>query len=272
VTYAAYEETVEASRPVEVYRFTSGATSYFYTSSEDSVVANSLTYVPRAISRGPVRFGPAERNNKFEIQLPGDDAFADVWKSSVPGNRVSVEVDRFQRSDSAIETIRIFEGFVDTVSFVDDLRVAKVSCRQSIGGGDRVYPREKQCASCNRVLYDDQCTVSSSDPAYRASALAPSGQSGRTLTVPGLSGTYTDGWFDGGMVEVLGGTDYRLVLSHSGNDLELLLPFGTTPASVNVFAGCEHTIAVCSSKFDNAINFGGFAFVPKINPNQQGIV
>lgn len=271
MTYEALEETVEAGQPVEVFRFTVGTTSYFYTSAEDEQVVNSLTYTPQSIKRNKTVIGPGERENQFQIEMPGDDPFADLWKASIPGFRVRTEVDRFQRNDGALETIRIFDGFVETVSFKQDLRVAVVSCRPAIGAGARVIPPEQQHSPCNRVLYDDKCQVSSSDPLFRAANAVPSAQVGRVLTVAGLTPTYSDGWFDGGMVEVQGGSDYRMVTSHTGNDLTLLLPFPTLPAIVNVFAGCDHSIPICKSKFDNVLSFGGCAFVPKKNPFETGV-
>lgn len=272
MTYAAFEETIEAGQPVEVYRFTAGTTSYFYTSAEDDVTVNLLDYVAIAIERGATSIGPAERETQFKISMPADDSFADAWKAGVPGVRVLVEVDRYQRNDGALETIRIFEGYVETVTFVKNLTVAEVNCRPSIGARQRVIPREGQHRPCNRVLYDGQCQVSNVDPSFRAASLTPSSQVGRVLTVPGLSGTYSDGWFAGGMVEVLGGTDYRLIIEHTGNDLTLLLPFTALPTTVNVLAGCDHSIETCKSKFDNVINFGGFAFVPLSNPFERGLV
>jgi hypothetical protein len=74
-------------------------------------------------------------------------------------------------------------------------------------------------------------------------------------------------------VEALGGVDRRLILSSSGDVLTLLLPFTSSPlgSTVIVFAGCDHTIATCKSKFNNVVNYGGFAFVPTKNIFQTGI-
>ena len=83
-----------------------------------------------------------------------------------------------------------------------------------------------------------------------------------------------DGFYDGGFVFFSSINDYRLILSHVGNDLTLLLPFPSDAAgeTVRIFAGCDHTIATCKTKFDNVLNYGGFAFVPILNPFLTGLV
>ena len=40
---------------------------------------------------------------------------------------------------------------------------------------------------------------------------------------------------------------------------------------VEVFAGCDHTIATCKTQFDIVVNYGGFAFVPTRNPFESGL-
>ena len=40
----------------------------------------------------------------------------------------------------------------------------------------------------------------------------------------------------------------------------------TLGQTVDVFAGCDHSLAICESKFANVINYGGFPFVPIKNP------
>ena len=57
--------------------------------------------------------------------------------------------------------------------------------------------------------------------------------------------------------------------------LTLLLPFNTTDVdvgtSVEVFAGCDHSLATCKAQYDNVANYGGFAFVPLRNPFESGL-
>jgi hypothetical protein len=93
--------------------------------------------------------------------------------------------------------------------------------------------------------------------------------SGNDIGVSGV-GAAGAGFFDGGFVKTPAGgnDDARLILASSGDTLTLLLPFSVDVlgTDVDVFAGCTHDLAICSSKFDNVVNYGGFPFIPRKNP------
>ena len=97
--------------------------------------------------------------------------------------------------------------------------------------------------------------------------------SDNTYIIPGLTASPADP-ATGGYV-TFADLDYRLILSQDGDTVTLLLPFNTSQVtvgtSVDVYAGCDHTIAICKTQFDNVINYGGYAFVPLKNPFQSGL-
>ena len=113
--------------------------------------------------------------------------------------------------------------------------------------------------------------MSKTDPAYKFSGTVTV-VSGNTVTVPGCSG-FAAGWFTSGYVEMLSGDDARMITNHSGNVLQLLLPFpfNAVGKSIDVYAGCGHSIAICKTKYDNIPNFDGYAFVPKKNIFNTGL-
>ncbi len=272
MTYSTFESSQEQGQAVEVYRFTIGAQSFFYTSAEDQITISSIDYAAIAISRNNLTEGPEERNNNVEVTVPGNNEVAALFKLSIPGLRVRVEIDRFHRLDTPTpEVIRIFDGFIVSIAFTNNVKIAKLACRPAISVLARQVPRFTYQNSCNHVLYDEGCKVDDTDPAFRASNQPVASIVGSVLTITGLGGSFTDGWFNGGYVEVIGNTDFRLVLDHVGDDLTLLFPFAIDPTIVNVFAGCDHTIQTCKSKFNNVLNYGGFAFVPTKNPFATGL-
>ena len=68
--------------------------------------------------------------------------------------------------------------------------------------------------------------------------------------------------------------DYRMITAHTGDTVTVLSPFEDLAAgdSIEVYAGCDRTKAVCVSKFSNYDNFGGWADWPTKNPYQTGII
>jgi len=272
MTYDTYETSLESSQPVEIYKIILGPNSYRYTSAEDNVVIDGNTYEAIAISRNRIGRGQEERSNVLEITLPGNNEVAVQYISNVPGQRGRVTVERYQRLDgSSPQVIKIFEGLIASVSFENDANIAKIAVTPISVATSREIPRFVYSSQCNHVLYDDQCTIDPVNPSYKFSGTVTV-VSGNSITVPGLSG-FSAGWFTAGYVEALSGLDARLITNHSGDIIELLLPFpfNAVGKSVDVYAGCGHSIAVCKSKFNNVINFGGFAFVPTRNPFESGL-
>lgn len=277
MTYAANETSVDSGRPVEIYEITAGATPFFYTSAEDDVNPSGVqNYIAIAgLKRTDTEDGPEKREGDFQIELPTTDALAQIFTGVMPGFRVRMKVRRFHRDDTPTpEVVQIFDGYIQSASFTKNLKQTILTARPVIASIGKQIPRRTYMSSCNHVLYEPlTCRVDDTDPAFRASVLEVAGQVGNVMTVvSGLLGVYADGFMDAGFVEVVGGADFRLILEHVGNSVTLLVPFSVTPASVNVFAGCAHVISVCEAKFDNTIQFGGFAFVPTRNPFQTGIV
>lgn len=271
MTYDQYETSVEGSQPVELYEIILGSTPYYYTSAEDNVTIDTNEYIATAIKRSKVGRGQEERRNILTIEVPSLNEVATQYISSVPRERARVLIKRYQRPDGITpEVILIFEGYIASVAFTDDARKAKIAVKPISEATSREIPRFVFSAQCNNVLYDDRCqVVKGGSFKYTGTVTAISGN---TLTVPGLSG-YTNGWFTAGAVEEATGLDIRLIIDHTGDDIKISLPFPFTIVgkSVDVYAGCDHTIAVCNSKFSNVDNYRGFAFVPKKNIFKSGL-
>jgi len=272
MAFDTFEESVEESEPVELYEFVLGATVERYTSSEDTVTINSNTYTPLAISRNGRTEGPEERDTVMEVRMPTMNTIAQRYLANVPGPRAMVTVSRYQRQDGGTpQVIILLEGSIQSVNFTDGGKLATVAVQPLAARLSRPIPRYVYAGTCGNVLGDVNCKVDLSLSTFRLEA-SVSGINGNTITVPGAS-AFGNGFFTGGHVGADSETDFRLILDHTGNELELLLPFpfAIVNMSVAVVAGCDHSIMICKSKFDNVINFGGMAFVPTLNPFQTGL-
>lgn len=276
MSYASFEQSVDSGQPVEVFEITAGAITYYYTSSPTTQTIGAQDYTAVAgLERGNNAEGPERRSHDFTLDLPTSNAVAQLFTGTLPGYRIRLVVKRFHPDDLPTpEVVQVFDGFVQTASFKKGGFVTELVARPVLAAIGRQVPKRAYSSACNHLLYDPTtCKVDDTDPTFRASALSVASQVGNVLTVSsGLSGLYSDGFMEAGFVEVVGGSDFRLIRTHVGNVLTLSVPFSVAPLSVNVYAGCGHSIAVCKSTFDNVINFGGFAFVPNRNPVADGIV
>ena len=268
MTYSAQELSAEAGAPIELYDFRIGTDVYTLTSSPDQVTYDSVAYTPAEISRQEIGYSSDERTQILEINLPASHPLPRKYINSAPGLRASATIRRVHRTDAANEVIVIFKGLVQSVGFSNDGLRARIAVVPLSGALSRPAPRFTHQGQCNHVLYDDGCTVSNSLFRYTGTV---TGVVGDVLTVNGLASKGT-GWANAGYV-VVGGVDYRLILNHTGDNIQLLLPFFPSPLSqtVEVFAGCNHDPTDCDGKFANFINYGGFAFVPLRNIFATGI-
>lgn len=279
MTYDAFASSREQSRPIELFRFIQGGSTFEYTSAEDELMVASLPYTPEVIKRGRIAQSPRDRSSTLEIRVPITNTFARRYRASVPGSRASVTIQRVQRLDFPTpQVITIFTGFVGSVAYENEMKEAVIACKPVESASSRPVPRFSYQSLCNHILFDLACKVDDTDPRWRRTTTV-SAQSGATITVPG-AGAFGADWWVGGFVEIDGGDDARLIVAQSGDDLQLLLPFPTSAVgrTVTAFAGCDHTITTCDTKFDtpedtdsNVINYGGFAFVPVRNPYQTGL-
>lgn len=273
MTHATQENSTEGARPLELYRFRVGGATYEYTSSGAPITRGALTFEPIAISRSDDPQGPEDRDNVLEVEMPGDNPFAALYYNIVPGVVAELTIQRFHLDDPDDELITIFQGLVASVAFEDDGQVAKVAALPMASATSRPIPRFTFQALCNHVLYDPRCKVADTDPDFRLVGEVSAADDGdRTITVTGAN-SKPDGWWTGGFVEADSGLDRRMILEHVGNVLTLLLPLAEYPVGedVTLYAGCDHTITTCKSKFDNTINYGGFAFIPSRNIFEVGL-
>tara|TARA_R110000737_G_scaffold47134_6_gene67070 strand:+ start:6874 stop:7704 length:831 start_codon:yes stop_codon:yes gene_type:complete len=274
MTYEAFEELQEGSAPIELYTVTIGATIYRWTSAEDDITEAADVFTAIPIERGTLKGGgPDTRKEFLVITVAGDNPVAVQYIGSVPGVEGTIKIERIQRGDGpTFQVITLFNGTISSAAFTNAGRTAQLRIVPLVTSQSKPVPTDTYQGLCNRVLYDDQCQVDDTSASFRLSTAAVTAVSGNTITVTGADAN-GDNYYTGGFVETSSSDDRRLILDQTGTVLTLLLPFTTSPIGTNVtvFAGCDHSISTCKSKFNNVVNFGGFAWVPSKNVFATGI-
>tara|TARA_R110000803_G_scaffold20201_5_gene52222 strand:- start:387 stop:1214 length:828 start_codon:yes stop_codon:yes gene_type:complete len=263
-----YAISVEDSQPLEIYEVTLSGTVYRWTSDESTVTVGANDFDPEPISRNAVEQGAGAESRNLILTVPSDNEFAAQYVSIVPGVAATLNVYRLQRQESPAFNTQalVFSGEVIDVKFTQDGLNADLVVRGIEGVLNENIPRKTYMSLCNHVLYDNGCGA---DPALFNVSGTVSGVVGNVITLVGASAK-TNGYFNGGYVSRLSGTpDFRMITDHTGDELTVLLPFAETVVglSLQAFAGCDHKIdGLCSTRFDNVIEFDGYAFVPNRNP------
>lgn len=132
---------------------------------------------------------------------------------------------------------------------------------------------------CRHSLYGRGCKVAKS---LHAVAGVPSAVAGRTVTIPEAS-AYPNGFFATGMIETPDGA-LRFITGHQGSQITLMRPMESLSKyfanqgyglnygavygglQVKLYPGCDRSRQTCNDRFNNLSNYGGFDWIPVINP------
>lgn len=274
MTFDANETSREGGAPIEIYEIRFGSDTFRYTSAEDTVTVSANDYLPIFIRRTSILGGPENRTQTIELEMQANNDFTSKYIGIQPSNKATVTISRLHRFDTPTPQVRqIFKGQVKAVAFFDNGFKAKVSLMPLSGLLARTIPLFTYQSPCNHVLYDQRCQVLEGSFKFSGTVASVSSD-GLTLTVTGLDASKGVGWATGGVVKIQSTSDPRQIIAHTATDqVKIYTPFRTsvTGVTVDVFAGCDHSIATCKTKFDNVINFGGHAFVPSRNPFESGL-
>lgn len=270
MSFSVEEKSVESGRPVEVYELRLGSDTYRYASCEDDVTVDGNVWEAIPLRRSSIPISPEARTQPIEVTMPASNEFAQKYVDAVPSSQATLQIFRAHRGDLSEKQL-LFKGVVRTVKFEGNGTQATLLVVPMEGGLAKSMPRIDFCAQCNHILFDARCKAVPASFRYIGTVASVSGSE---IVVTGLdSAVGGAGWATAGEV-VSGNGDRRLVIRHTATDtLQLLFPFEDDVAgeNVEVYAGCDHEIATCNSKFSNAINFGGFAYVPPKNPFATGL-
>src|SRR5258705_457579 len=128
-----------------------------------------------------------------------------------------------------------------------------------------MMPRNLWQAACRWTLFDAGCTLSQA--AFAKTGTAQVGSTQSQIVTTGLA--QPSGYFALGQVTMTSGLNSgfrRMVKSFDGVILSLIAPFPFTVAvgdSFTAYPGCNKSIADCTNKFNNFVNFGGEDLVPR---------
>ncbi|MCK5603629.1 phage BR0599 family protein [Candidatus Pacearchaeota archaeon] len=259
MAFETYELSVEGGSTIELYTLSLGSTIFrMHDSPEPTITYAGDTFSRTQVSRDPIETG----QEYLEITLPGSHEFTLKFATIAPGQTATLTIQSYQRAEPSDVRV-IYKGVVRAVAFTQNAAFSALSIIPINDAFSKEIPERTFQAACNNVLFDPDCKVIEGSYSF----LGPiSAIVNNVVTVTGLSAAKGSTWSTGGYV-AYGALDYRLILEQSGDDLTLVLPFyeDVLTENVTVYAGCDHSIATCLSKFNNEINFGGCPFVPTKN-------
>jgi uncharacterized phage protein (TIGR02218 family) len=262
MTYDARELSLQSGEPIEMYHFSWGNTQTRYTSAKRSVAYLGESWTAALIKRDSIDFTTEKGRNNLKLSVVRDFEIADLFRAMPPTDVILLTVHRMHVGE--VEGAVIWSGRVLNCEFSSS--TATLTCEPVSTSLQRVGLRRMYQRQCPHVLYGSQCQVSKASFAVPATLSAVDG-----LTITSATfGLYADGHFAGGYIDFVidGNTERRFITDHTATTLMINLTLAGLVASsvIDAYAGCDHTLTTCHSKFGNAENYGGMPFIPVKNP------
>lgn len=266
MTFAQDEGSIQGSAPREGIEIVFPAFTDRIATGDQDVTINGFLYKASPGQRSEVAIDVASDTKSLQLTIPvGHRTVQRYLQNAVPPRQITVNVWRLQQTSGQFQ--RVWTGYWTSLSI--DGNIAKVLVPARLGFElQRRLPTITVDRSCPHVLYDANCTVN------RASFVVTTTVAlveGARITLA-ASGGVPDQWEQfGELVHVASGE--RMTISNQiGAVVDIQFPIAELKDgdAVQVYAGCDHGIGTCRTKFINQQNFGGLPQLPATNPFVPG--
>lgn len=258
-TFDDDELSVRAGDVVELYEFIGpGGLTWRYTSNDAQQFYNGLVYTPLAITRGEFPDEGSSDAEALVVQMPAASPVPLAYALGNPFRRLRLNVYRKQVRSGAVEQRwgSAVAGSSITGRWAELRSPSPLTDRIAAQAPEFMFQQQ-----CGNVLYDKHCRVARAGFTFAALI---SGINGTTITLNSI-GIHTDHWFRAGeFVRDVDG-ESSLIVSQVGAVLQLAFSLRTlvNGDAVTLYAGCDHLVSTCFSKFANVNNFIGAPLIPK---------
>lgn len=267
MAYSDMELSVDDAKPIELYEIVYGLSRWYYTSADRNITYDSKVYKAVPCSHGDVEQAISGEKAQLMVMFPHDAEFGEVFRVQPPSEVVSLTL-MVQNYLSPGDYITLWRGRVLNVDWkFPNMEVLVENIFTSM---NRVGLQRRYSAQCPHALYSVQCGVNAN--LYRDSSFVIA-IDGTGITVQSVIGTVNN-YYAGGYVTWInnanGNIEKRMIVTSNGTTGVLQLTGPTVGLSVSqaisMFAGCDHTISTCSSKFNNSDNCGAIPYIPSSSP------
>ncbi len=263
MTYAALENSVQQSAPVELYQISQGTENWYFCSGEQEVVYQSRVYTPNQIERDRIKQSTDIFKNGLRLTFPYTDNFAAQFLGFAPDDVTSITILRGDYADPDRQFIVYWKGRVVSAKTAGS-RI-DIECESVYTSIRRPGLRARFEYSCRHVLYGRGCGLSRE--LHKFVSLVVSVNNGVEVNVAGAGVVGGADYFVGGILKSNANVT-RFIVDQSGATLTLSRAIANLSGGqpVTIYPGCDHLRATCETKFNNLDNFGGFPWIPSRNP------
>lgn len=264
MTYAANDVSPSSGQPMEFFKIEGLLRDYLYCNqSKDETLAGQV-YEGLQITRSNLEVGSILQTQKsVTVGVPADSELAKDYGGKFTPTQLHLTLYHAYRGDDLNSDFKQrFSGRAVHYGYEGRMFIIEFNNTIATELNDQARQIYFQ-PTCNHTLYDARC---------KADKVANTA----TATVVNFSDFAVevddDGWPDGnlvlGSIIVTRTGEERLIFKNLANIIDIGYPFLDIVVGdeVQLIRGCNHGTSDCVLKFDNYVNYGGFLFIPDINP------
>lgn len=258
----------------DLFLFCVGGYTWAYTGSKDEVrlelsgmaQRQTIIFSPAALERSEI--SNEAKGDKAQIKCNLDLEPINSFRALSYNDSMKVIVIRLRNKELEI----LLFGKAEGVDYDLEKGQATLSVCSMAGVFSSSLPQRTFSAGCTHSLGDFYCGVLK-DSYSLTLKLSECQIADNNLWVSHpLLASKPNGYYNGGVCKA--GANSAFIISHAGSKIQLLNPFyalrNADISSVKIEIGCDKSIETCKNKFSNSLNYGGFPFVPNINPMLKG--
>lgn len=270
----------------ELYELSKAGVTYYYTSHNEDVVHDGITYYSKVIQRGDIASQFSSMAVSCRVSGPIDEAFS-IFVDRIPVSDVRVTITA--KILGTGETQQIFKGTLRDYSIADSKCSASFQNRGAALSKEAV-PKTRYQGPCNNALFDQNCQLSPND--FRVGGTVDetsetlSTLSSRELVLSnGFPDSFGEHLLDKPDAYLIAGTvmfngHYRDISgaeAYSGTQIKVLLQYALPEETVEVgtvlylWPGCNKSVNHCAARFNNITRFAGFPYMPNFEPSSAVI-
>jgi hypothetical protein len=284
MTFDAFETT--DGSPVELLTFANGPDIFRRTNAVKPITVLSNVFTPLAYTRSKFSQSKDSDDNNITMRVPNVFELVALYSGVFTSFTTTCTIERFHLDDPGNEIIVIWKGTLASINHQADEASLLL---QPLTSGQEVTPPDTFSGLCNAFLFQSPGCLLSRDDFRFIATLSTVDSTGILLTFNGLrleaatidaaqggpTGPLTsdelDIYWQGGYIQTGAGEVRDIVEGNIASDpdtVRIILPFRDFQVGegANVFAGCDLSVGTCHKKFDNAINFQGYPYIPEIDP------
>lgn len=268
MTYAVKDKSVHDGAPIECYEFVATHKTWRYTSYHEAVQVAGQWYTPLPITRTAIEVGSVvDSQTTMDFNIPSDHEIAQQFCYTISPKGLVVTVRRVHQGDDYSTDYKVeWIGQMSGSSYAGNWATIKTASkiRTALNGYLSSVFYQK---TCNHVLYDERCKADREAHTEEATVTKIQRQ---IITVDDM--VYDNSDLIGGTMTNTRTGEQQGIISNDNNVLRIGYPFFDLEVGdvVELTLGCDHQrLGHCKNRFDNVVNYGGFDFVPEINPFEK---